>query len=158
MRDFLQLKRLRKQLGFSRAQMADALGLSGPLGETTVQKMENGTEPITGPIQKLISYLNQTIAGDEHALPEFISGQSLDSLADGETDHEVIFHTRYPRFLAWVLDNSELEEGMTGIKIDFMESLVIGMWIDDPDIVEQHDVLNKLQKAATLMQKWNENI
>lgn len=52
--DAIQLKRLRKDLGFNQEQMAKALGLSG---KEVISRLENGGRPITGQTAKCMEYI-----------------------------------------------------------------------------------------------------
>ena len=52
--DSVQLKKLRKDLGFNQDQMAKALGLSG---KEVISRLENGGRPITGQTAKCMEYI-----------------------------------------------------------------------------------------------------
>lgn len=158
MKDFLKLKRLRKQLNLSLDQMAQVVGLDGENRKDVIKEMENGNQEIGSPIGKVMSYLDQAVPGDENTLPVFISGSDLAILAEAkESAREIIFHTRFPRFLAWSADFDEVPQGAPSVQVDMLEYLVVGMWIDDPMITPDRTEAALLQ-AAALMRKWNQNI
>ena len=54
-----ELKQLRTAIGASTADMALKLGLYGNDGPDIVRQMENGAEPIPGPMQVLARYIQQ---------------------------------------------------------------------------------------------------
>ncbi len=123
-----ELKHLRKSIGASVARMAELIGLSGDSAADSVRKMENGTKPISGPIQRIAKFMQEGIADGSMStvLPEFMICADLDN----SIEFEWIFHTRYPRFLAVVSDKPV--PGLTSATADDIEWLSVVMWIDEP--------------------------
>jgi transcriptional regulator with XRE-family HTH domain len=157
--DHLILKRLRKQLALSLSGLAQLLGLSGDNAADMVREMENGTRPISGPIARLCRYINQGVLGDEAVYPTFLICDGLEAAADSEIDSPgIIFHTRYPRFLAWVVPSQDIEPEMIHIAIDAVGSLAVGVWIDDPLPNGEDKTMALLQEAADLFDDYNERL
>lgn len=152
------LKRLRESLGLSHSEMAHALGISGENTADDVLSMENGEKPISEPIQKLITYLHQGAQGDDSILPAFMIGGSLEAAAYNLPSPELIFHTRYPRFMAWIAGNDELNDEMVHMPIDDGESLMVGMWMDDPDPVQPKALRDILNEAIGFIRAFNNQV
>jgi transcriptional regulator with XRE-family HTH domain len=157
--DHLSLKRLRKQLSLSLSGMAQLLGLNGENSADAVREMENGKRTITPPIARLCRYINQGVPGDDVVYPRFLICDGLTAAADNDTDSpEIIFHTRYPRFLAWVMATQDIESEMIHVMVDEVESLAVGMWIDDPLPFGEEKTMAILQEAADLFDDYNSRL
>ena len=126
--------------------MAELLGLSGDNASDQVRKMENGSKPISGPIQRLAKFMQQGVAEGamNQVLPEYMLAADL----EGQIEHEWIFHTRYPRFLAVVTEIPV--DGLMCVSIDEIEWLCVAMWIDEP----VGDPLTFLQRAAAAFTQY----
>ena len=59
MQDHERLKALRRALGLSAQGMADALGLNGANAADKIREYERGARPISGPILKLMQYIER---------------------------------------------------------------------------------------------------
>lgn len=136
-----ELKQLRREIGASVSEMADLFGLSGVGAADQVRKMENGSKPITGPIQRLARYMQQGIGEGELApLPRFLICAPM----TGAQQPELVLHTRYPRFLAVVAEHP-IDELMCATADPLeVEWLAVALWIDQP----LHDPLPMLKQAA----------
>ena len=157
--DQLSLKRIRKQLSLSLSGMAQLLGLSGDNAADAVREMESGKRSITAPIARLCRYINQGVPGDDIVFPRFLICDGLEAAADNDLDSpEIIFHTRYPRFLAWVMATQEIEPNMIHVVIDEVESLAVGIWIDDPLPFGEDKTMAILQEAAYLFDDYNSRL
>jgi len=123
-----ELKHLRKTIGASLPRMAELLGLSGQNAPGTVNKMELGSKPISGPIQRVARFMQEGIeeGSMSQALPPFMICTDL----HGEIEMEWVFHTRYPRFLAAV--TGQPVDGLICATLDNIEWLSVAMWIDEP--------------------------
>jgi len=147
-----ELKGLRKAIGASVSRMAELLGLSGDNASDLVRKMENGSKPISGPIQRLARFMQEgvTLGNDmDRVLPRFLTCGDLMHI--GGIDLDWIFHTRYPRFLAVALD--EPVEGLTCFSADNIEWLCVAMWIDEP----VDDVAGIFEECAELFAEYSEH-
>ena len=123
-----EIKQLRAEIGASVTRMAELLGLSGENAADSLRKIENGSKPISGPIQRLAKFMQQGIAEGSMSvtLPEFMICADLNS----KIELEWIFHTRYPRFLAVITDDPV--DGLICATADNIEWLSVVMWIDEP--------------------------
>jgi len=151
--DQFSFARLRKQLKLSLQDMANLLGLSGNNADNVVRDMEKGKRPISGPIANLWIYLQQSSGYEEDVLPRFLVCEDLKTAAldDNEAfaSPEIIFHTRYPRFLAWIANRQEVSDRHTCVYVDKETALAVGMWIDNPLLpANETDIINILEEAA----------
>ncbi len=147
-----ELKHLRKAIGASVSRMAELLGLSGDNAADMVRKMENGSKPISGPIQRLARFMQEgvTIGNDmDRLLPRFMLCGDLMPVGGIELDW--VFHTRHPRFLAVSLDDPV--EGLMCFTADNIEWLCVAMWIDEP----VDDVSDILEECAKLFSEYSED-
>lgn len=55
-----RLREIREDLGLSRTELGQALGLSGATPGHTVRMWETGTRVITGPVARCVRYMEQT--------------------------------------------------------------------------------------------------
>ena len=55
-----RLREIREDLGLSRTELGQALGLSGKTPGHTVRMWETGTRVITGPVARCMEYMRQT--------------------------------------------------------------------------------------------------
>lgn len=55
-----RLREIREDLGLSRTELGQALGLSGKTPGHTVRMWETGTRVITGPVARCVRYMEQT--------------------------------------------------------------------------------------------------
>lgn len=141
-----ELKKLRKDIGASLSGMAHLLGLSGNDAATTVRKMENGTKPITMPVQRLAKVMQTGTALGEagNILPKFLVCEDL----EGAIPCEFVFHTRYPRFIASV--TPEPIDGLVHARVDEVECLSVFLWIDEP----AHDPIALVSQAARFFENY----
>ena len=101
------LSGLRSALNLSHSAMAELLGLAGANAADRVREMERGARPISGPLLRILGYLNQGF-GLNNGMPSSLMARIFPRWLDcsdleldaGEPD--VIMHTRWPRFLAWI--------------------------------------------------------
>jgi len=145
-----ELKGLRKAIGASVSRMAELLGLSGDNASDLVRKMENGSKPISGPIQRLARFMQEgvTLGNDmDRVLPRFMTCGDLMPVGGIELDW--VLHTRYPRFLAVSLDDPV--EELTCFTADNIEWLCVAMWIDEP----VDDVTDILEECAELFAEYS---
>lgn len=101
------LSGLRSALNLSHSAMAELLGLAGANAADRVREMERGARPISGPLLRILGYLSQGFGLDDRtpgALMARVFPRWLDcaDLALGSGEPDIIMHTRWPRFLAWV--------------------------------------------------------
>ena len=90
--------------------MADLVGLAGANANDRLVEMEEGRRPVSGPMERLLDYMNQGVDLDggglanailTRYLPEFLVCRLPDSqVGDHDEDFVAIQHTRYPRFTA----------------------------------------------------------
>lgn len=108
-----RLKAIRLALGISLSGMADLLGLSGDKANDHLREMERGAREISGPIARLLRYMEQAVEADEDAamtdltfrvLPRWLDCSDLEDY-DAEGDVEIVMHTRWPRFFALFADD-----------------------------------------------------
>lgn len=145
-----ELKQLRKAIGVNISTMASMLGLSGDNANDHVRKMENGNKSISGPIQRLAKYMQQGTplnVETDAIFPRFLICDDLHC----EIEQEIVFHTRYPRFLATPLD--EPHPGMNCVSADGIEWLCVFMWIDEP-IGDEVDGL--LEECAVVFAEYTD--
>lgn len=142
-----KIETIRRALGVSMAQMAQAVGLSGINAADHLREMERGNKPVSGPMQIVLKYMQQSVEIDESAeladltmrvLPRFLDCSNLADDGDGV---EIIMHTRWPRFYGLLIDDIEAEDqavlengGVTVIEMDEQAGLgyLIVIFIDNP--------------------------
>ncbi len=158
-----RLKAIRLALGISVNEMSSMLGLdSSYKGGDRVREMERGAREVTGPISKLMRYLEQSVEVDEdsdmtdlamHILPRFMDCTNLE---DDDAEVEIVMHTRFPRFYA-VMTPDKLpaevrqtldDQGVyvVGLPEELGLTDMVILWIDEP-IREPGNIL---QEAAQL--------
>lgn len=107
-----RLTALRRALGVSVNDMADALGLSGDNAGDRVREMERGVRAVSGPLLKLLAYMEQAVEIDEdagdadlmmRAIPRWLDCSDLEDY-EGDDHVEIVLHTRWPRFFALFVD------------------------------------------------------
>lgn len=146
-----ELKHLRRSIGASLSRMAQLLGLSGQNNADTVRKMENGSKPISGPIQRLIKFMQEGVA--EGAMNQVLPECLICSDLEGKAEHEWVLHTRYPRFLAVVSEAPV--GGLVCASADDIEWLSVAMWIDEP-VDDPHPYI--LRAAAAFAQYTDDSM
>ncbi len=149
-----ELKQLRLAIGASVAQFAALLGLEGSNAADTVRKMENGSKPISGPIAKLATYLQEGVLDTrmKSVMPKFLLCDGMDD----DSPAEIIMHTEYPRFFAHVVGSDNLPENSMAVQVDDIGSewLLVTLLIDEPiDSVEP-----LLWEAAALLENYTSSI
>lgn len=162
MTDATTLTALRNALGISVNEMADAIGLDGDNAGDRVREMERGAKPVTGPMQRVLAYMAQAVELDEDAemfsitqrvLPRFLDCADLER---DDPDSQIIMHTRFPRFYAWLPDDlpDDVRDGLEaeGIPvIDLPEeaglNVMVMLFLDRP----VRDPAPVIQEAARLV-------
>ena len=133
-----ELKQLRKAIGANTARMKQLLGLPQ---NTDLQALENGSQAIPQSVDRLAKYMQCGVSEGvmSNILPKFLICDDMES----NINHEWIFHTRYPRFLAIVTDKPI--DGINCASRDNIEWLSVAMWIDEP-VADHHSYLNEAAK------------
>lgn len=113
-----RLKAIRHALGISLSDMSGLLGLSPGKGVDHIREMERGARDITGPVERLMRYMEQAVEIDEDAgmtdmffrvLPRWLDCFDLEDY-DAENQVEIVMHTRWPRFFALCVDDLDEPE------------------------------------------------
>lgn len=112
-----RLRALRYALSVSVNDMADLFGLSGSGSGDKIRDMERGARDLSGPMLRLLSYMEQAAEVGADALdtdrfyrllPRWLDCTDLESPDDGAV--EVVMHTRYPRFYAIMMPDKFSED------------------------------------------------
>ncbi len=105
--DARRVKRLREELGFSQAQMAELLGFApGDNGARAVRKIEAGDGHTTGSVRRLLDITASGVVDriDRVLIPEFIIGDNIEDSVEGAASApEIVVRLWYPRFVAGVV-------------------------------------------------------
>lgn len=142
--DAHRVKRLREELGFSQAQMAELLGFApGDNGSRAIRRIETGDGSLTGSVRRLLDItaggvVDQT---DRRLIPEFIIGDDIEAAADSDDDDaklNIVVRLWYPRFVAAVVYDDPPDYGadetptLAPVKIHPGCWLMPIYWIDYP--------------------------
>lgn len=139
--------RLRRILNLSHSKMANVLGFGGANSKDYVADMESGARPISGPVARLLEYLNRGVWDSTSLLrlPRWVHCQD----ADDARDSHIIMHTEYPRFIGRCLpllgDATQEKFVNTGMPILAMDertgfAQMVFSFIDHP-VDDQEDLL-----------------
>jgi len=165
-----RLKTLRNALGVSAVEMADMVGIDSVDGGSLIQKMEHGSCGVPGSIQRLMRYMEQAVEISKDAqmtdwsfkvLPRWLDCSDME---DDESNTEIIFHTRWPRFFAVHVDELEDENaeelcqgGIPVVKLpdDLGLGWLVILWLDEPSskseaLVEEAALLKVRQAMQDL--------
>jgi len=123
-----ELKHLRKAIGASLSRMAHLLGLWGRNDDETVRRMENGDLQIPGAVQRVAKFMQEGVP--ESSMNKILPDYMICSDLQDNIEHEWIFHTRYPRFLA-VISKAPLPN-LPCVTVDEIEWICVAQWIDEP--------------------------
>ena len=156
-----RLKSLRQALGISPSEMSAALGLDDERGGDSIREMERGGRDISGPILRLMRYMEQAVEADADpviadltfkVLPRWLDCFDLEDF-DGEGRVEIVFHTRWPRFFAFVVDDLEDVEGLKVADIPVLKlpdevglGWMVALFLDPP----VRDPMPLVEEAARL--------
>lgn len=162
-----RLKRLRHALGISVNNMGGLLGLAGSGSGDKVREIERGVRDATGPMLKLMRYMEQaadieSLAEDSDAfyaiLPKWLDCSDLEDY-EGANAVEVVIHTRYPRFYALMMPEKLDEDqrimlddagiAVVGLPIELGLTDLVVLWIDEP----ANDTKPLLEECARLKMK-----
>lgn len=131
----MHVKQIRLALGMSADDTAVLLGLDQEGGGKAVEAIEQGKKPISGPLSKLILHLMQAIPTDVNSqdlddldefLPPMLECRDL-SVVDPAAPCNLVYHTRWPRFLAFVEPEMDAEKASVAFSEDMAANKVMMM-------------------------------
>ena len=144
-KDPLGVARVRRGLGLSRPDMGKLLGVGeDPLSaEAAVRSMENGEQPISPTVSRLLASLEVAMPGDPQMHPRFLVG-------DTQTQpDQFLIHTRYPRFFGRIVPVGTPVAELTQAPLNEADKLVVYLWQDDPQTVSGEAMRALMEEAKT---------
>lgn len=161
-----RLAAVRTALGISAHTMANALGLTDSEGANHLREMELNVRPVSGPIEHLLRYMEQSVEFENDpiftdsmlkVLPRWLDCKDLE---DDESDAEIVMHTRWPRFYAFFTDDIPdpevlIECGLLVRKLPdevglgYMVAIFIDQPTSDPGPVIEEAATLKIRQASS---------
>jgi transcriptional regulator with XRE-family HTH domain len=149
---------VRKAMGVSVKQMADLVGLSGPHADDRVREMEDGRRPVSGPIERVLDFMEQGLDIGSSDLGKVILSRHQPKFVQlsGANPSEPFFgilHTQPPRFLAVFSANlpAPMQERLAASGLETLEmptESALGLMVAVPLERFPGSVLPLMHKAA----------